>query len=209
MWSRGVPDLSPLAWKGLPPTRNQKLATLAELYALTESTTLEAANWYLRRRVSPSRKSKALRATAAISVVIGALLPLIHSAAPSWVNAEWGFIFLALGGGAVLFDRTFGYSASWTRYVRAGLTLQRLVANSQIEFTKIYIATDVDCPTDLEIEALLQVIERLQKEASEIVQEETNSWTGYLTESVEELTRTTVRHTEMSPHTRRGDVELR
>ncbi|MFD8508591.1 SLATT domain-containing protein [Streptomyces sp. NPDC059687] len=199
MWSRSVPDLGSSAWNGLPPAKSQKLATVVELYVFTESAAVETVNWYLRRRVSPSRKSKGLRAAAAISVVIGAVLPLIHSVMPSWINAEWGFVFLALGGGAVLVDRTFGYSASWTRYARAGLSLRHALSVFQIEFTRIYTTVDSDSPTEVEIEALLQVIKALQEEIGGVVLEETNSWTGYLAESLEELTRSTVRHTEVSP----------
>ncbi|MFB6958306.1 SLATT domain-containing protein [Streptomyces sp. NPDC056309] len=199
MGSRRVPDLSSLAWNGLHPSKNQKVATAVELYAFTEGVAIDASNWYLRRRVSPSRKSKALRASAAISAVIGAVLPLIHSAASSWVNAEWGFVFLALGGGAVLFDRTFGYSASWTRYTRAGLSLQRALAAARIEFTQIYIAMGVDSPANMEVERLLEVVKALQRDISGTIEEETNSWTGYLAESLEELTRSTARHTEISP----------
>ncbi|MEV0470069.1 SLATT domain-containing protein [Streptomyces prunicolor] len=203
MGPRGIPDLSSLAWNGLPPANNKKLATIIDLYAFTEGAAIETANWYMHRRVSPSRNSKALRAGAAVSVVIGAVLPLIHSVAPSWISAEWGFVFLALGGGAVLLDRTFGYSASWTRYTRAGLSLQCALASSRVEFTEAYIAADADSPAELEINTLIRVIENLQETVSGIVLEETNAWMGYLAESLEELTRSTARHAEIS-RTRKG-----
>jgi hypothetical protein len=205
MRARGIPDLKPVAWNGFPSSKNPKIAMLADLYAFTEGIAIEASDWYLRRRVSPARKSKVLRASAAIFAVVGAVLPLIHSAAPSSVDAEWGFVFLALGGGVVLFDRTFGYSASWTRYARAGLALQRAIANARIEFSRIYTAMDTESPTELEIGALFQVIGALQEGVSGIVEEETNSWMGYLNESLEELTRSTARHTEIPPQVKQRD----
>ncbi|MFE2838743.1 SLATT domain-containing protein [Streptomyces mirabilis] len=209
MPSRRIPDLRALELKGLEPSRDANLSMVDNLYKIAESTTIETANWYLQRRISPSRKSKFLRAAAAISIIIGAVLPLIHSVAPSLIQAEWGFVFLALGGGAVLFDRTFGFSASWTRYVRAGLALQRALANSQIDYVKIYVGINPDSPSSSDIASLIQVVTQLREATNAIVEDETVSWVGYLNESVEELTRSTTRSSPTSPQIKNDERELR
>ncbi|MFJ3797330.1 SLATT domain-containing protein [Streptomyces sp. NPDC090088] len=171
---------------------------VVELFTLAESYVIDTSIWYLERRISPSRKSKLLRAVAAVSVIIGAVLPLIHSAAPALVSAEWGFVFLALGGGAVLFDRVFGYSASWTRYIKAGLLLQQSLADAQIKFSRAYLSVNIESPTGQEINSLLDIVSALRGEAGKAVEDETNSWTGYISESVEELTRSTGRGASIS-----------
>lgn len=118
---------------------------------------------------------------------------LVHSVAPTWIQAEWGFVLLALGGGAVLFDRSFGFSASWTRYVRAALALERALSAAQALWIKTYIAVDPGSPTTADLDALLQIITELREETTEILEGEAVAWAGYLTESLEELTRSTVR----------------
>lgn len=200
MWSRRIPDISCSKIISLPPPLNSRMAIVQETFTVVESYLIDTSRWYLERRISPSRKSKFLRALGAISIIVGAVLPLLHSVAPDSVEAQWGFVFLALGGGAVLFDRLFGYSASWTRYVKAGIFLQNALADAQIQFTKIYVSMDPESPTDQDIESLLLVISTLRRLASKVVEDETQSWTGYISESVEELTRSTNKGSSIALH---------
>jgi hypothetical protein len=164
---------------------------LLELFRHAENEVITAIGWYLARRRGPARWSRALRALAALLGIAGTLTPLVHAAAPAAVRPEWGFVFLAGGAGCVLFDRVFGFSASWTRYMHSELALQHVLKKAQADWAQTYLRT-TESPSDKEQAALLGVIERLRTDAQRILEEESRAWTGYLADGIEELTRSTV-----------------
>ncbi|MFB8249490.1 SLATT domain-containing protein [Streptomyces sp. NPDC055952] len=172
---------------------------LWELFRHAEAEVAEAIDWYLARRRGPALWSRSLRALAALLGIVGTLTPLVHAAAPTAVQPEWGFVFLAAGAGCVLFDRIFGFSASWTRYIRSQLALQQVLKKAQAEWAQAVLRT-TDAPSDKEQAALLGVIERLRTDAQRIIEEEGSAWVGYLADGVEELTRSTSQATGQRPH---------
>ncbi|MFJ5264483.1 SLATT domain-containing protein [Streptomyces sp. NPDC088387] len=163
---------------------------LWELYKQAEGEVTGAIEWYLTRRRGPALWSRSLRALAGLLGILGTLTPLVHAAAPSAIQPEWGFVFLAAGAGCVLFDRVFGFSASWTRYIRTEIALQQVLKKAQAEWAQAYLRA-TDSPSDKEQAALLQVIERLRADAQRVMEEESAAWIGYLADGVEELTRST------------------
>lgn len=173
---------------------------LWELFRHAESEVSAAIGWYLARRRGPSLWSRSLRALAALLGIVGTLTPLVHSAAPSALQPEWGFVFLAGGAGCVLFDRIFGFSASWTRYIRTEVALQQVLKKAQAEWTQAYLRT-TESPSDKDQAVLLGVIERLRMESQRIMEEESATWVGYLADGVEELTRSTAHAAGQRPGT--------
>ncbi len=163
---------------------------LRELFRHAEGEVVTAIGWYLARRRGPSRWSRSLRALAALLGIVGTITPLVHAADPTAVPAEWGFVFLAGAAGCVLFDRIFGFSASWTRYIRTELALQQVLKRAQAEWTQHFLKS-TDSPSDKETAALLGVIERLRADAQRLLEEESAAWIGYLADGMEELTRST------------------
>jgi hypothetical protein len=172
---------------------------LWELFRHAEAEVTSAIGWYLARRRGPAMWSRSLRALAALLGIVGTITPLVHAAAPTAVQPEWGFVFLAGGAGCVLFDRIFGFSASWTRYIRTELALQQLLKKAQSDWAQAYLRT-TDSPSDKEQAALLAVIERLRTEAQRIIEDEGTAWVGYLADGVEELTRSTSHAAGQRPH---------
>ncbi|MFJ4685656.1 SLATT domain-containing protein [Streptomyces sp. NPDC088789] len=163
---------------------------LWELFKQAEGEAAAAIDWYLRRRKAPSRWSRSLRALAGLLGIVGTLTPLVHAADPTLVPPEWGFVFLAGGAGCVLFDRIFGFSASWTRYIRTEIALQQVLKKAQADFAQAYLRI-ADTPSEKDQTALLHVIERLRADCQRIMEEESATWIGYLADSMEELTRST------------------
>ncbi|MFJ8594695.1 SLATT domain-containing protein [Streptomyces sp. NPDC093598] len=173
---------------------------LWELFRHAEAEVTSAIGWYLARRRGPSLWSRSLRALATVLGIVGTITPLVHAAAPTAVQPEWGFVFLAGGAGCVLFDRIFGFSASWTRYIRAELALQQILKKAQSDWAQAFLRT-TDSPSDKEQAALLGVIERLRTDAQRIIEDEGTAWVGYLADGVEELTRSTTTATGQRSHT--------
>ncbi|MCH0571339.1 SLATT domain-containing protein [Streptomyces sp. MUM 136J] len=163
---------------------------LLELFRHAENEVIGAIGWYLEQRRRPAVWSRTLRALAALLGIAGTITPLVHAAVPAAVQPEWGFVFLAGGAGCVLFDRIFGFSASWTRYIRSELALQQILKKAQAEWAQTYLRI-TDSPSDKEQAALLGVIERLRTDGQRILEEESRAWMGYLADGIEELTRST------------------
>ncbi|WP_196218119.1 SLATT domain-containing protein [Streptomyces blattellae] len=167
-----------------------RVELLWELFRHAEREVTGAIGWYLEKRRRPSRWSRTLRALAALLGIVGTLTPLVHAAVPESIQPEWGFVFLAGGAGCVLFDRIFGFSASWTRYIRTEVSLQQVLKKAQADWAQAYLRT-TDAPSDKEQATLLGIIERLRMDTQRIMEEESTAWIGYLADGVEELTRST------------------
>ncbi|MFJ2632927.1 SLATT domain-containing protein [Streptomyces sp. NPDC087422] len=169
-----------------------RLATITALFAHAERYTIEAIDWYLTKRRRPAQWSRLLRSIAVGAAVVGGIIPLVHSASPGLITPDWGFVFLAVGAGCVLFDRVFGHSTSWSRFARTGISLQHALALAQSEWVSVLVTLDPAQPGKEELRDLLSVVKRLQSKVHEIMQEETSGWIGYLAEGLEELNFTAV-----------------
>ncbi|WP_316529633.1 SLATT domain-containing protein [Kitasatospora brasiliensis] len=169
-----------------------RLATVAALFAHAERYTIEAIDWYLTKRRRPALWSRLLRGIAVAAAVAGGVIPLVHGASPDLISPDWGFVLLAIGAGCVLFDRVFGHSTSWSRFARTGIALQHALARAQCEWVSALVTLDAARPGTQELRELLAVVEGLHGKVHEIMQEETSGWIGYLAEGLEELNSTTV-----------------
>jgi hypothetical protein len=90
----------------------------------------------------------------------------------------------------VLFDRYFGYTSSWMRYMRAQARLNRVLVTAQAQWTAAMIRCAHDgAPADV----LMPIVQDLIRGTAETIEMETDEWARELTEQSEQLQRTTER----------------
>lgn len=167
------------------------------LFRQAEQNALATIDWYLWKKTIKSRWSRILRATAIVLAVAGGVVPLVHAARPSAIAAEWGFVVLALSAGCVLFDRYFGFTSSWMRYMRAQARLHRVLLLAQADWATASLrAQDGQAAEDL----LIPIIRGLIEDIAETVEVETDEWAAELTNQSEQLhDRTGIDRTRPSP----------
>ena len=111
---------------------------LVDLYRQAEDKAIEAIGWYLREKSSKKRASRYLRAAAIVFASAGGVFPLLALAAPdASPSAAWGYVLLALAAACVAFDRFFGVSSGWMRYMLTAQRLQGRLELFQYDWTSV------------------------------------------------------------------------
>jgi hypothetical protein len=122
--------------------------SLANLYRTTKAKALAQINWY-KAKVRPKRfGSQACRFTAIFLFGLAALLPLLK-ASGIWqrqpgaaaqereIPFELGYVAAAAAAGLMAFDRYFGLSTGWIRYIQTELAMENALDELQYDWVSL------------------------------------------------------------------------
>lgn len=157
------------------------IGDVAELYAWAEGSTYEAIDWYLMKKRGKARWSRRLRAMSAILAALGGTVPVAALASGNPVMGNWGFVLLALAAGCLAYDRFFGYSTAWMRYMSTAMALRTLLSDFQLSWIKM--TTGCDTPK----EQLFDHVHRFVTAVNDAIRHETESWSNEFTSQFTEL----------------------
>jgi len=166
-----LPDLPALTWApgGLR-------ADLAALRAWSEGVANEAVTWYMAEKRLKARWSRRLRALAIILATLGGAVPVVALASRHPEYGNWGYLLLALAAGSVAYDRFFGYSSAWLRYVATATVIQTDLADFRVGWAAELAAIGDREPTADEVSALIGVAREFVGRVNEAVRLETDAW---------------------------------
>jgi hypothetical protein len=167
-------------------------AALNTLAQEVEQRITEAIDWYLRKKRWPSRASRLLRFLAIVLAVLGGLAPLVSGGNDTTscllVNADrWGYILIALAGACLLFDRFFGFSASWMRYMTAQMALQRSLEEFQLSWAVWRIDVEENKPTKDQQNAAYALLRSVQHRTADLIDKEFQRWIAQFQEQLTAL----------------------
>ena len=147
--------------------------SLAEVYDWAQQVAQDAIDWYLTEKKRKARWSRGLRAAAAILTVLGGVIPVAALTAGRAELGNGGFIMLALAAGCLAYDRFFGYSSSWLRYVAAATKLRAQLNDFQLSWLRETLPRPRGpAPDDVLIELVREFVHALD----ETIRQETDSW---------------------------------
>jgi hypothetical protein len=143
-------------------------------------------DWYRRNIGWRRRFSQAFRALAIVLTTLGGLVPVLHSAgvlallepepAPAGLElGQLGYVLLAMAGGFALFDRFFGFSTAWMRYVAAMCALERVRELFRLEWVALS-RPRAGMTVDEAHGRLLELAKRSLLKAKELTERETEAW---------------------------------
>jgi hypothetical protein len=171
---------------GGDPGRAKRDALIA-LFSWAEERTQLTIDWYLWRKTSRGRWSKTCRGMAILFGILGGITPVLHTAYPPGPSPEWGFVLLGSSGGFVLTDRIFGFSSSWTRFMRTQATLQADLATAQARFLSWQTRFDEETGDDQATsQELIDLVHNLVDATTAAVFQETASWADDLAIEIEQ-----------------------
>src|SRR5260221_8691639 len=107
-------------------------SSMAQCFHYAEHLVDEKIGWYRSKKRSKQLYSKLLRAFAILFGVAGGICPVIGTVGRADF-AKTGYIFLGVAGGFVLFDKLFGISSGWMRF---------MMAASQLEYARDLLLID-------------------------------------------------------------------
>ncbi len=165
-----------LAWSG---RALQDSLVQAALYL--EAALERQIGWYQGKKRSKARTSRALRAGALVAFIAGGLTPLAGMALPGLLGqagVELGGLASLLIGGAtacLAFDRFFGCSSTWLRYVTAAMALESQLERFRYEWPRRSLAAGEQLSAG-EAERLLRFFQETAAAMRRTVEEETSAW---------------------------------
>jgi hypothetical protein len=160
--------LSPSDWLDPEPT-------LTGYYRVAEAKALAAIGWYLSRKGRKKRASRLLRAIAIALAAAGGIAPLVSLATPGSGRAAWGYVFLALAATCVGFDRFFGISSGWMRYLTVAQRLQARLERLQFDWSAS-CAVAVSGKEGLEVLERLSLLKVFTQDIRDVIAHETGEW---------------------------------
>lgn len=157
---------------------------------------LESANeekdWYIAHAGKKRSVSKLLRVLAIIFVGLGTLCPLIESTdtIPEFVElSRWGYVAFAIAGIFIGYDRFFGISSGWIRYMLAIMALKKITNEFEYTWSNRILTFDQNKLETKDKEELLSLIQNFVLAINDIVTEETQNWAKEFESTLTELNR--------------------
>jgi hypothetical protein len=123
-----------------------------------------------------ARWSRRLRALALILATLGGAVPVVALAAGRPDLGNWGYPLLALSAGAVAYDRFFGYSSAWQRYVATATSLRADLADFQLAWARQLAAIGAQDPDGQAVQQLIDLAHAFTKNVNDSVRAETDAW---------------------------------
>lgn len=140
----------------------------------------EGHRGYYQRNAHFKRSwAKALRVTAILSGAVGGLLPILSQITKGgsfYIDPAWATVAITIAITAIGFDRFFGFSSAWMRFVTTEIKIESKTEQLRIQLENEKFSWQGKPPTFDTAKATLAIIVAYLNEVSEIVKDETNTW---------------------------------
>ncbi|HEV7897715.1 MAG TPA: DUF4231 domain-containing protein [Planosporangium sp.] len=173
---RDTGDLDLVGFPLLTWSRSEIRHSLDELYAWGERLAADAIGWYMTEKRRKARWSRKLRAFALVLATAGAAVPVAALGAGRPAAGNWGFLLLALAGGCVAYDRSFGYSSSWQRYMATATSLRSQLVEYQAAWAKEMVAMAAREPDRTDAVRLIDFVRTFAWNVNDTIRSETEAW---------------------------------
>jgi hypothetical protein len=164
-------EFPPLTW-----SRTEIRHSLDELCAWGERLAFDAIAWYMTEKRRKSRWARILRTLALVLGTAGAAVPVAALSAGRPAAGNWGFLLLALAGGCVAYDRSFGYSSSWQRYMATATSLRTQLIEYQAAWAKEMVAMAGREPDRTDAVRLIDFVRTFAWNVNDTIRTETEAW---------------------------------
>jgi hypothetical protein len=145
------------------------------IYDYAINVALTNINWYRSKKKRKQFFSSALRCLALLLVLLGGICPLL----PVDIKKDfgsYGYFLLALGGGLLLFDRLFGLSSSWMRFMLAAQELEAHLDVFRVDWAT-QTARGISHAGDTEeIDTRYDLVKDFLINVHRTIERETNEW---------------------------------
>jgi len=172
------------------------MSGLLQLRERAELQASEAVSWYYAKKRSKNFWSRWLRFWAIAFTVLGGLVPVLASTGliepmlRHFFNVsdrkdiqlvelhfnQFGYVLIGLAAGCVAFDRFFGFSTNWMRYIGAAMRIETARIRFGFEWEHLVAPMAGQDPTPDQTRELLEVIEKFSLATREAVEQETGAW---------------------------------
>jgi hypothetical protein len=176
------------------PDQDQELQ---QLYSAVVAKTEEVIRWYDRHKNHHKRRAVILRGLAVTLAGLASVVPIAVSMFPSsWEPQRWvpvASILAALSAGCIGFDRLYGYSTSWMRYVTALLDLESQLEQLQFGWARRALESRlVGSSKSDNLSTSLNLLQTTLHAVNQALKTETLEWTTHFSGALQEFERSVV-----------------
>jgi hypothetical protein len=176
-----------------------------------------ATGWYYHSKKSKQKLSRYCRFFAIILTALGGLIPILaavlYSEGTDMSRAldrlqlqQWGYLAIGLAGLFMGYDRFFGGSSGWMRYIITAMALETLIEEFRVDWLKIE-ADLGDPPDSVKTLAALDRVKTFLLAVRGQVERETQAWVDEFRSSLTQLEKQTQEALDAAREQARKDLE--
>lgn len=178
-------DLTPIKPKfARPPLAESELEELDVLYRAAIERALKALNWYEERQKSKKRGARFLRSSALLLGALTAIIPSVIALMPEQVHGVSSVrlnpvatITGIAATSAILFDKFYGFSAAWGRFILTYQVIEQHLEQFKIGWRKKLLAIhNSGLDQTAEILQAYDYIAAFSEQLSQTIRSETEVW---------------------------------
>lgn len=185
------------------------------LYEYAEASAQSSIAWYGRQKNSLAWWSRWLRRLAILATSIGGLIPFVSALSRTSLDAQspianldlgqLGYLFLGFAAACIGYDKFFGYSSGWIRYITTKLALEKSLAEFRLDWAMMVAKLGDQQPSPDQVQLMIQRLKEFLLIVNNMVEKETQTWISEFKTNVAELEKTAASQAEAS---RPGAIEI-
>ncbi|WP_265595553.1 SLATT domain-containing protein [Verrucomicrobium sp. BvORR106] len=161
-----------------------------ELHNYVTTTYQSTRDWYGNRKAAKRDFSLFLRVLALLGVGCSGLVPIVSElkVTPK-ISPLWSTVLLALSGFIVMFDRLYGFTKGWIRYMRTMQQMERVMSQFCFDWETLKLTPPTPNASTPEAPSLpyLKLANEAIKKLQDLVTAETNEWATEFSSAVQDL----------------------
>src|ERR1043165_5024698 len=208
-----VPELKVQQLKWSSPEETQQ--SIVTLYQYAEAHANDSIDWYGRKKHNKAVMSRLLRGLAIVFTSLGGLTPIISALGWSTVQmprvmldlnvGQLGYLFLGLAAASIGFDRFFGFSSGWMRYITTKMTMERMISEFRMDWAMMVAKLGGKSPTTDQVQLMIQRIKEFLVGINTHVEQETQTWVSEFKTNLTEIEKTATTQRESA---RPGAIDI-
>jgi len=149
---------------------------LEVIYGWVEQVSSDAITRYTDKKEQKATWSRRLRAIGLTLATAGWAVPVVALVTRRTDLGNFGYLLLALAAGAMAYDRFYGCSTAWRRYLTTAIALRANLADFQVAWAKQQAAIGAHQPGGQAIQQLIDLAQSFTRNAYDLMRAETDNW---------------------------------
>lgn len=150
-----------------------------------------AYEWYRIEKNRKGRRARLIRAGAIIFMGVSGVIPILSViftvSGTALISPAWASVALAIAGTLILFDRFFGFSTGWMRYIDAMLAIRSAVSEFDLEIARLRNGLGEQIDETEATKVIAQCGTALVRKVNEIIQGESGKWNNEFSSAISKM----------------------
>lgn len=195
-------------------TDDEIQASIGQLYEYGEANASSSVEWYGRQKHKKAIMSRILRGLAIVFTIAGGLTPIVAALGLQNIGTppgtqiqvgQLGYLLLGLAAACVGFDKFFGFSSGWMRYLGAKMIIERALSEFRLDWAMMVAKLRENPPTTDQVQLMIQRVKEFLLTVNNHVEQETQAWVSEFKTNLAEIEKSAKEQGESS---RPGAIDI-